>query len=121
MRTGNALVRAIFLLMISCAVVWGGKPKVAPDLEKLSHDLLNLAPNTSVNILIRFTVVPTQDMLNQIVGRGANPEQVFTNTKAASATVRAKDLLQLTTVPIVESISLDHDMRPNLDSAASAI
>src|SRR5215472_4622274 len=121
MRTGNTPAKALLLLLISCAIVWGGKPKVAPDLQKLSDNLLNLAPNTTINIIIRFSVPPTQDMLNQIVGKGANPQLVFNNTMAASATVQAKDLLQLTTVPIIVSISLDHDMLPNLDSAAAAI
>jgi serine protease AprX len=120
MRVRNTHVRALILLLISCPIVWGGK-KVAPDLQKLSDNLLNLAPNTTINIIISFSVPPTQDMLNQIVGKGANPQLVFNNTQAASATVHAKDLLQLTTVPIIVSISLDHDMQPNLDSAAAAI
>src|SRR5579863_3919989 len=69
------------------------------------------APQSTVNVIVRFRSSPDQAGLKRFVAHGAQHRRFFSSIGASLFTVNAQDLNLLAADPDVLSMTVDHSLR----------
>src|SRR5260221_7370029 len=87
---------------------------------KLSHDLQNLDPRSSVDVIVQFTAPPSDSDFAEIARGGGRLKKQFPNIRGGLFTVPAAALHGIANNPRISYISPDRKLSGSLEFAEPA-
>lgn len=110
-------MRKLAVFFIFGALVCGA----APRKSKVSGDLQNADPSSTMNVIVQWKNAPGQEQDDKIVNRGGKVDRKFSRMKVGKYKIPGYALDDLAQDPDVAFISPDRPVKAKLDYSAGAI
>ena len=102
------------------AFIFAGAAFSQSPFNKVSSEVQNLDPNSTVNVIVQFDQVPTEAHHNKVRNRGGKLRRSMKLVKAGSYSVPVSALADLANDSSVTHISVDHKIAARMDHTTAA-
>jgi serine protease AprX len=117
----EALLRVLVALPLVFCALTSGSAYSSDHFQKISQDLQTLDPGSSVDVIVQFNQVPTEEHFDRVRARGGNLKSRLDIVNGALFTIPSSALSDLAEDPAVVYISPDRQVRCFLNHEAPAV
>jgi subtilisin family serine protease len=106
--------RIALLSVLAAGLLFSANPKIARDLTGLGSD-------TTVDVILRYKIRPTDEDVKRVEDRGGRVHRSLGMVRGLASTVSASSLEDLAADPNVEFVGRDHQVKATMDYAVPTV